>query len=172
MKYIPLFAIFLFFACNSTSTTESKADLATLEKTTTSPFTDTAKLDTFKVSWQGTVAKGSSILFKIISYTGQEVYKTSIKADELLKANENLKKEADKLKFLKNEVTYFFDEEHFLLPAVLPTEKPDKNVPDKNFYEELKHTRLNGFNYRLGKEAKVYIAWSTKENKVKVYYKL
>ncbi len=36
-------------------------------------------------------------MFKIISYTGQEVYKTSIKADELLKANENLKKEADKL---------------------------------------------------------------------------
>jgi hypothetical protein len=172
MRYIPLLAILLLFACNSTSTSEGKADLIPLEKATTSPFTDTVKLDTFKVSWQGKTAKGSEILFKIISYQGQEIYKASIKADELLKANENLKTESDKLKFLKNEVTYFFDEEHFLWPAVLPAEKPDKNVPDKTFYEELKHTKLNGFNYRLGKEAKVYIAWSAKENKVKVYYQL
>ena len=76
------------------------------------------------------------------------------------------------MKFLKNEVQYFFEEEHFLEPAVMPNEQPDKNVPDKIFYEELKHTQLNGFNYRLAKEAKIYIAWSEKEQKVKVYYKL
>jgi hypothetical protein len=172
MKYSWIIVIFLFAACNSTSTNESTADLAKLQKTTTTPFTDTVKLDTFKVSWQGTTAKGSSLVFKIISYKGIEIYNTSIKADELLKANEKLKTEADKLKYLKNEVTYFFEEEHFLWPAVLPTEKADKNVPDKVFYEELKQTQLNGFNYRLGKEAKVYIAWSIKENKVKVYYQL
>lgn len=172
MKYLPIIAIFFFFACNSSSTTESIPDLAKLEKNTTTPFTDTVKLDTFKVSWQGTTAKGSSLLFKIISYKGVEIYKANIKADELLKANEKLKTEADKLKFLKDEVTYFFEEEHFLWPAVIPTEKPDKNVPDKAFYEELKRTQLNGFNYRTGKESKVYIAWSAKNNKVKVYYQL
>lgn len=172
MKYLFLFATLLFFACNSVSTTEATSDLAKIEKTVPTPFTDTVKLDTFKVSWQGTTAKGSSLVFKIISYKGEEIYSTSINADNLLKENENLKTEADKLKFLKNEVTYFFDEEHFLWPAVMPNEKADKNVPDKTFYEELKHTQLNGFNYRLGKEAKVYIAWSVKENKVKVYYKL
>ncbi|RYG21703.1 MAG: hypothetical protein EOO07_01905 [Chitinophagaceae bacterium] len=175
MKSIPFFAlisIFFISACNSTTTTDESPDLAKLEKTTTTPFTDTVKLDTFKVSWQGTTAKGSTILFRIISYEGKEVYKTNIKADELINGNAKLKTEADKINFLKNEVTYFFDEEHFLWPAVLPTEKPDKNVPDKAFYEELKQTQLNGFNYRLGREAKVYIAWSVKENKVKVYYML
>ncbi len=170
--FLAIISLFLFSACQSSSTTEGTSDLAALEKTTTTPFTDTVKLDTFKVSWKGTAAKGSEILFKIISYKGDEIYNTSIQADELTKDNDKLKTEVDKINYLKNEITYFFDEEHFLWPAVMPHEKPDKNVPDKAFYEELKQTKLNGFNYRLGKEAKVYIAWSVKENKVKVYYKL
>ncbi|MEJ5996502.1 hypothetical protein WG904_18885 [Pedobacter sp. Du54] len=170
--FLVAIAFSLFIACNSTSNSKGTGDSLKFEKTTTTPFTDTVKLDSFNVSWQGTTTKGSAIVFKIISYKGEEIYHTSINADELLKANENLKTEADKVNFLKNEVAYFFDEEHFLWPAVLPTEKPDKNVPDNVFYEELKHTQLNGFNYRLGREAKVYIAWSAKENKVKIYYLL
>lgn len=170
--FLAVIVIVFVASCTLKSTKEGTTELAPIEKTTTSPFTDTLKLDTFKVSWQGTTAKGSTLVFKIISYKGEEIYKTSIKADELLKANENLKTERDKVKFLKNEVEYFFEEEHFLFPAVMPNEQPDKNVPDKAFYEELKQTQLNGFNYRLGREAKVYIAWSKKENKVKAYYQL
>lgn len=170
--FLAISSLFFISACNSTSTTEGTTDLSTIEKTTTTPFTDTLKLDTFKVSWKGATAKGSEILFKIISYKGNEIYSISIPADELLKENEKLKTEADKLAFLKNEVTYFFEEEHFLWPAVMPNEKADKNVPDHAFYEELKQTKLNGFNYRIGKEAKVYIAWSAKDNKVKIYYQL
>lgn len=172
ISILVVITILLFFACNSSSNTESTADLTKFEKITTTPFTDTIKLDTFKVSWKGKTAKGSVLLFKIVSYKGEEIYQTRISVDELVKGNEKLKTEAEKLKFLKNEINYFFEEEHFLWPAVIPAEKPDKNVPDKAFYEELKQTKLNGFNYRTGNESKVYIAWSEKENKVKVYYKL
>ncbi|WP_379090983.1 hypothetical protein [Pedobacter sp. UC225_65] len=97
-----------------------------------------------------------------------------IKADELLKsylASAELKKEEEKVKFLNDEINYFFDEQHFLIPAVTEQEQPDNNVPDKEFYNELKKTMLNGFDYRLGKDTKIYIAWSVKEQKVKVYYK-
>lgn len=166
MKRIVIICSIFFAACSSKPTTEITA----VEKTTTTPFTDTVKLDTFKVSLQGITSKNSSLSFKIISYKGKEIYQTSIKVDELL--TENLKTESDKIKFLKNEVQYFFEEEHFLWPAVMPNEHPDKNVPDTAFYKELKYTKLNGFNYRIGKEAKIYIAWSEKEQKVKVYYKL
>lgn len=166
MKRIVIISSIFFAACSSKPNTEITA----VEKTSTAPFTDTVKLDTFKVSLQGTTSKNSTLLFKIFSYKGEEIYQTSIKVDELL--NENLKTEDDKIKFLKNEVQYFFEEEHFLWPAVMPNEHPDKNVPDKAFYEELKHTKLNGFNYRIGKESKMYIAWSVKENKVKVFYQL
>ena len=112
--------------------------------------------------------------FTITSYQGKEIYKQEIKASELLKnyiATAELKKEADKLKFLKEEIAYFFDERHFLEPAVTENESPDKNVPDLSFYQELKKSNLNGFEYRLAKDHNVYIAWSVKEQKVKIYYK-
>ena len=167
MYVVALFAISLAISCTSKPT-----EITHVEKITTTPFTDTIKLDTFKVSLQETTSKGNALIFKIISHQGKKIYQTSIQTDGFLKTNDNLKTERDKMKFLSNEVQYFFEEEHFLWPAVIPSEQADKNVPDKTFHNELKETKLNGFNYRLGTEAKVYIAWSVKENKVKVYYKL
>ena len=167
MYSVALFAISLTISCTS-----KPIEITHVEKTTTTPFTDTVKLDTFKVSLRETTSNGNAIIFKIISHQGKEIYQTSIQTDAFLKANDNLKTERDKMKFLNNEVQYFFEEEHFLWPAVIPSEQADKNVPDKVFHNELKETKLNGFNYQLGTEAKVYIAWSVKENKVKVYYKL
>lgn len=64
----------------------------------------------------------------------------------------------------------FFAEDNFLEPAVMPEDKADSYVPDKALYEELKKSGLNGFKYRLGKENNIYIAWSEKEQKVKIYY--
>ncbi len=168
ITFLALFALLVLASCSSKPENKS----GSIEKITTTPFTDTVKLDTFKVSLQGTTSINNTILLKIISYQGKEIYQTSIKTKDLLKGNDNLKTEYDRMKFLKNEVQYFFEEEHFLWPAVIPSEKPDKNVPDKSFYEELKQTKLNGFNYRIGLESKIYIAWSVKEQKVKVYYKL
>ena len=170
MKNINLLAfIAIFFASSCTS---KPTEVTHVEKTTTTPFTDTVKLDTFKVSLQKTTSKGNALIFKIIAYQGKEIYQTNIQTDALIKANDNLKTERDKMKFLTNEVQYFFEDEHFLWPAVMPNEQADKNVPDKAFHDELKQTKLNGFNYHIGKDAKVYIAWSVKEQKVKVYYKL
>lgn len=175
MKNLSLFlliAIAFFYACNHKSSSSGTTDLANLENTTTTPFTDTVKLDTFKVALIGKTSKESVLSFKIVSYEGKEIYTTNINGHELVNENTKLKTEADKMTFLRKEVQYFFEEEHFLWPAVMPEEQADNNVPDKDFYNELKQTQLNGFNYRLGKEAKVYIAWSVKDNKVKVYYKL
>ncbi|MNK03321.1 hypothetical protein D3C87_211660 [compost metagenome] len=168
---VPALFIGLFYACNPTTDNGSTADL---DKTITFAFSDTVKLDTFKVALIGENTKNMQLLFTIKSADGKEIYRQEIKTDELLKnyiATAEMKKESDKMKFLKEEIAYFFDEKHFLEPAVTADEQPDKNVPDKAFYNELKQTGLNGFDYRLGKDSNVYIAWSTKEQKVKVYYK-
>ena len=167
IHFLAFMVMAIFAAC-----TRSAPTTQTEIKTTTSPFTDTVKLDTFKVELQGGKSKTAKLIFKIISFKGEEIYQTSISADSLIKDNVKLKTEQDKMNFLQNEVKYFFEEEHFLWPAVMPEEQPDKNVPDKVFYQELKDTQLNGFNYRTGLESKVYIAWSIKEQKVKIYYKL
>jgi hypothetical protein len=162
----------LFYACSPTDS-KSVEQISDLEKVTTYAFSDTLELDTFKVAIVGNSTKDMQMLFTIKSYRGEEIYRQEIKTAELLKnylASAELKKEKDKIQFLKDELDYFFDERHFLEPAVTENEQADKNVPDKSFYEELKKTGHNGFDYRLGKDKIVYIAWSTKEQKVKVYY--
>ncbi len=161
-----------FYACNSGE--RGTAEFDGLSRTTTYAFSDTVKLDTFKVAIVGSKTDNMQLLFTIISFEGIEIYKQEIKTAELLKnylASAELTKEKDKLKFLKEELTYFFGERHFLEPAVTENEQADKNVPDHAFYEELKRTGYNGFDYRLGKDHIVYIAWSAKEQKVKAYYK-
>jgi len=165
-----LLFLLVLFACNS----QSKKVVPTAEKTVVQYFSDTLKQDTFKVALKGTDSKDMSLLFTIINYKGVQIYKEEIKATTLLKsylASEDLKKENDKIKFLNDETNFFFEEEHFLIPAITPDEKPDNNTPDLAFYEELKQSNLNGFNYSLGKDTQIYIAWSAKEQKVKVYYK-
>ncbi|RZK41912.1 MAG: hypothetical protein EOO90_09220 [Pedobacter sp.] len=172
-NYILAVITILFFnACTSAPEKKSTLNESGIENLETSPFTDTVKLDTFKVLLQGEKAKESTLVFRIISFEGKEIYQAQISGHELTKENTKLKTETDKMKFLKNEVKYFFEDEHFLWPAVMPNEQPDKNVPDTTFYQELKESQLNGFNYRLGVESKVYIAWSAKDKKVKVYYKI
>lgn len=168
-----LLIIGLLYACNS-STDKNANHAGDLEKTTTFAFSNLVKLDTFKVALVGKDTKNMQLLFTIKSADGKEIYRQEIKTDELLKnyiATADLKKESDKMKFLKEEIAYFFEEHHFLEPAVTADEQPDKNVPDTAFYNELKQNGLNGFDYRLGKDHNVYIAWSAKEQKVKVYYK-
>ncbi|MGF1923541.1 MAG: hypothetical protein ACQUHE_05135 [Bacteroidia bacterium] len=175
MKYICLLlaiATITFTACNTKPKASGTSNLAHIQNSATSPFSDTLRLDTFKVALEGNNAKESKLNFKIIAHDGKEIYNTSIKGYELLKTNAKLKTESDKMNFLKDRIKYFFEDEHFLWPAVLPNEKPNNNVADLAFYDELKQSQLNGFNYHIGEESKIYIAWSAKENKVKVYYKL
>lgn len=176
MKKLIFPALFtaLFFACTSKSTDKSTDQSELLERTITFAFSDTVKLDTFRIALVGKNTDEMQMQFTIKSPDGKEIYRQEIKASELLSnyiATADLKKEDDKLKFLKEEIEYFFDEKHFLEPAVTENENPDKNVPNLDFYNELKHSNFNGFEYRLAKDYNVYIAWSAKEQKVKVYYK-
>jgi hypothetical protein len=139
----------------------------------TRPFSDLTKADTFRVVLSGSKPKDMLLTFRIIAFNGKEIYQKTLKAAELInnyKASVDLKKEEAQLKFLHQELNLFLEEENFLEPAVVATEQPDQNTKDKLFYAELKKSGLNGFKYRLGKDSELYIAWSEKEQKVKVYY--
>lgn len=169
MKYICLLLLGLtFLACTSNNKTE-----ATTAKTQLYTFSDSTKTDTFKIDLIGEKSDNMNLVFTITNYDGVEIYKEEVKATQLLKsylASEDLTKEGDKIKFLNEQINVFFDEEHFLEPAVTTEQEPDENTPDEAFYEELKRNQLNGFYYSLGKDKTVYIAWSPSEKKVKIYY--
>lgn len=175
-----IFSSFFFFACTrnpgsdgtSSSGTASSLNLKEV-KQVTRPFTDLDKQDTFRVVLTGGKPKEMLLSFSIISHEGKEIYKQEFKAAQILesyKGNVDLKKEASQIKFMHDELDLFLDEENFLEPAITETEEPDKNATDLAFYQELKQSGFNGFKYRLGKARQVYIAWSAKAGKVKVYY--
>ena len=171
MKYAQLLLLSLisiFTACQSNNKVE-----AITEKIKLYAFSDSIKTDTFKIKLVGSKSDDMSLVFTIVNFDGVQIYKEEVKATQLLKsylASEDLKKESDKIRFLNDQVNLFFDEEHFLEPAVTTNQEPDNNTPDKAFYEELKQSQLNGFYYSLGKDTSIYIAWSAKEQKVKIYY--
>jgi hypothetical protein len=171
----------LLFACTRNSDSGSRtapgpsSSLNLKEvKQVTRPFTDLSLQDTFRVVLTGEKPKEMLLSFAIISHDGKQIYKQDFKAAQILdsyKGNVDLKKEASQVKFMHNELNLFLDDENFLEPAIMETEEPDKNTTDLAFYKELKQSGLNGFKYRLGKESQLYIAWSKKAQKVKVYYK-
>ncbi|GGE49392.1 hypothetical protein GCM10011413_14460 [Pedobacter psychrotolerans] len=139
----------------------------------TKSFSDLNTQDTFKIELTGRRPENIMLIFNIKKADGKEIYNVKLKGTDLLGStdpNVDLSKEKDQIAFLKTIADNFFLEDNFLEPAVMPSDKPDNYVPDKAFYEELKKSRLNGFKYRLGKENNLYIAWSEKEQKVKVYY--
>lgn len=169
--YIPLlFLLFLFTACHP-SGQEIKGNMQ--DQMVLKPFSDTIKVDTFKVSLTGDALKDMTIKFTITAHNGQLIYSRVFKAKDLIdnyKSTVDLKKERSQMDFILNEYKLFLDDENFLEPAVTENEIPDQYTPDKKFYDELKQSALNGFKYRTGKETSIYIAWSEKEKSVKPYY--
>lgn len=170
--FINLSILVLFLsACNSAEPGHHSD--SSNSKTTLRSFTDTSKLDTFKIVLNGDKPKNMELVFTITPENGKAVYTRVLKTKELIdnyKDELDLGKEKEQVKFMEQELSLFFDEENFLEPAVTENEEADKNTPDKNFFAELKKSGLNGFKYRFGKENKVYIAWSAAEKKTKPYY--
>lgn len=158
-------------ACHQESTIQ--IDPASKMKVVLRSFSDTTKLDTFKIVLNGERPKDMELVFTITPASGNTIYTKILKASALLdnyKDNVDLRKEKKQLQFMQDELALFLDDENFLEPAVTADMKPDKNTPDKNFFAELKRSGVNGFKYRLGKESNIYIAWSGTEGKVKSYY--
>lgn len=165
-----LVLLFFLIACRP-SGQEKKGE--TPDQIVLKPFSDTVKVDTFKVALSGDAVKDMILKFTITAYNGQLIYSKDFSAKDLInnyKSTVNLKKERSQLDFIVNEYKLFLEDENFLEPAVTENENPDQNTPDKKFYHELKQSALNGFKYRTGKETSVYIAWSEKEKSVKPYY--
>ncbi|MCX2574417.1 hypothetical protein [Pedobacter sandarakinus] len=177
MRNLVLFLFFglTFAACKSEKNSDSDAIASkNVDQILAKSFSSLAQPDTFKIELTGSKPGEMIIHFSIKNANGKEIYHTKLKGTDLLDStdpNVDLTKEKDQVVFLKTIADDFFADDNFLEPAVMPEDKADKNVPDKAFYEELKKTKLNGFKYRLGKESNVYIAWSEKEQQVKIYYR-
>ncbi|WP_235324638.1 hypothetical protein [Pedobacter lusitanus] len=139
--YTYLLTLPLFLAACNSSEPAGGTDPASNTKTALRSFSDTTKLDTFRIVLKGDQPKNMELVFTITPQDGHQIYTKTLKATALLdnyKESLDLEKKKAQLKFMKEELSLFFDDENFIEPAVTDTEKPDKNTPDKNFFEELK----------------------------------
>jgi len=170
-----LFCPLLIAACNSGDKKESDSiEFKNVNSIIPKSFSDLNTQDTFKIELTGRKPEDMVLNFTIKNSKGLEIYNAKLKGSDLVgntDPNIDLSKEKDQVIFLKTITNDFFSEDNFLEPAVMPDDKADNNTPDKALYEELKKSGLNGFKYRLGKENNIYIAWSKKDKKVKIYYK-
>jgi len=164
----------LFMACQTDKKEENGSiEFKNVNQSIAKSFSDLDKLDTFKIELTGRKPEEMVLSFTIKNFAGKEIYNAKLNGKDLLGStdpNLDLSKEKAQIVFLKTIADDFFSEDNFLEPAVMPEDKADNYVPDKTLYEELKKSGLNGFKYRLGKENNLYIAWSEKEQKVKIYY--
>ncbi|RYD76037.1 MAG: hypothetical protein EOP55_12245 [Sphingobacteriales bacterium] len=170
-----LFCCPLFFgSCNNSDNKKADAiEFKNVNSSIAKSFSDLNTQDTFKIELTGRKPEDMVLNFSIKNAKGAEIYNVKLKGTELVgntDPNIDLSKKKDQIIFLKTIASDFFSDDNFLEPAVMPEDKADNNAPDKALYEELKKSGLNGFKYRLGKENNVYIAWSEKEKKVKIYY--
>lgn len=177
MRKLSIFIIsclIVFSACQSKDGKKTGSiEFKNVNQSITKPFSDLKIPDTFKIELTGRKPEEMVLNFSIKKAGGKQIYNTSLKGTDLLgntDPNVDLSKEKDQIIFLKTIADDFFADDNFLEPAVMPEDKADNYVPDKALYEELKKTGLNGFKYRLGKENNIYIAWSEKEQQVKIYY--
>lgn len=168
------FCLILFSACKSGDKKESDSlEFKNVNSSIAKSFSSLKTLDTFKIELTGRKPEDMVLNFTIKNSLGNEIYNAKLKGTELLGStdpNIDLSKEKDQIIFLKTIANDFFSDDNFLEPAVMPDDKADNYTPDKALYAELKKSGLNGFKYRLGKENNIYIAWSEKEQKVKIYY--
>jgi len=171
--YTNLFVLALLLGSCNPSDPNTESLQPPKSTTTLRSFTDTARLDTFKLVLMGSKPKNMELVFTITPQGEKPVYTKILKAKELIdnyKEGLDLGREKKQIKFIEQELALFFSEENFLEPAVTENQEADKNTPDKKFFTELQRSALNGFQYRTGKESTVYIAWSAAERKVKPYY--
>ena len=172
--FFTIISVLFLAACQSNSDKKADAvEFKNVNQVITKSFSNLNAPDTFKIELRGRKPEEMVLNFTIKDASGKELYYAKLKGTDLLgntDPNVDLSKEKDQVIFLKTIADDFFSEDNFLEPAVMPEDKADKYVPDKALYEELKKSGLNGFKYRLGKENNIYIAWSEKEKKVKIYY--
>jgi hypothetical protein len=171
---ITCFTLLLFLsACTGNREDKAVVEKGVKAQLVLKPFSDSLMADSFKLTLSGDKPGNMIIRFTITSHRGELIYSKDFKGADLVdgyKSTVALDKKKEQLAFILKEYDLFFEEDNFLEPAVTENETADRYTPDKEFYKELKNSNLNGFMYRFSKDTKVYIAWSEKEKKVKVYY--
>ena len=142
-----------------------------IRNSTLHAFSDPIKKDTFQVEVSGKSLLDGLVYFKIISFSGNEIYKISFNANDLIGYGlSNNPTNKEKEKFIKDRINKFFNKDNFMIPAIKNTDEYDQDFSDKDIWLDIKSDPLAiGFYYLIGEEDNRIIAFSKKHKKVVMY---
>jgi hypothetical protein len=135
-------------------------------------FSDKIQMDTFLITLRGKSLTEGMVIFTIIDYTGNEIYKITFPSNYLF--NYDLKNEAskqDEKTFILGRIKQFFKDENFKVPAINPSDKFDSDYSEKEIWDEIQADQSAiGFFYLVGEEDGRSIAYSKKLKKAVMYF--
>jgi hypothetical protein len=142
-----------------------------IRNSTLHAFSNPNKKDTFQIEVSGKSLLDGIVYFRIISFSGQEIYKISCDANDLIGyglSDNSTNKEKEK--FIKDRINNFFNKDNFLIPAIKKTDEYDQDYSDKDVWLDIKSDPTAiGFYYLIGEEDNREIAYSKKNKKVIIY---
>lgn len=134
-------------------------------------FSDPNKKDSFQIEILGKSLLKGTVVFKIISYAGTELFNISFQSHDLigygLPENPTI---IDKENYIKDRINNFFKKDNFIIPAIKKSDEFDQDFSDEEVWLDIKSDPTAiGFYYLIGEEDNRQIAYSKKNKKVVMY---
>lgn len=139
-------------------------------------FSDSVKLDTFKLTVMGSSVMQSKTTFEIISFDGKTIHSDTFDTKLLVNYAINLGSEAglptadDEMKYIERRLKFFFHPENFHQPAIDTIETFDE-ADNTEYWHEIKADRKAvSFTYLVGEENSISIAYSKRLKKAVIFW--
>ena len=134
-------------------------------------FSDPILKDTFKLFLKGDSIVSGRIIFQIISHNNKLIYNETFPASDLLGDNDLDSTSKQKEDDIAKSFNDFFIEKQFIVPATALDSNLDLENVDKRIWNDIKSDPTAiGFEYAVGYETVISIAYSKKKKKVVTYF--
>lgn len=141
-------------------------------------FSSTIKKDTFILVMKGDFLTKSNISFSIITFENSVIFEEQFPTIALYGFGPDVTKpEPDSItveRYLIERFNNFFSHENFILPAIKPNAKYDKDYNDVISKDEWNQIKINsssiGFGFTLWEESISYITYLNSKRKAVVYH--
>lgn len=150
----------------------SKKDSLIIENRITHEFSQPEKKDFFSICIKGKSFSDGNVIFTITSFNGVEILKEEFPSyglmnDGFIGSQGSIKDRED---YMKKRIIEFFNEDNFYSPAIKTTDNFDKDLSDKEIWDDIKSDKSAvGFSYVKYEEDGRTIAFSKKKRKVVSY---
>ena len=153
--------------------TNTIEDSVLIENKVKHSFSQIDKNDEFYICIKGKSIVEGKMIFKIIKSDGIVILNEEFPSYLLIGYGfeGDMNSVKDKEDYIKSRISYFFNEDKFIQPAIQPGESFDEDYSDKEIWDDIKSDQTSiGFSYLIGEDDGRMISFSKKKGKVVMYF--